>query len=304
MFVAALMLNTAVGVMFQVGSDSYLTVITTPDERPGYYSKIRIGFNVGWALGPMLGAFFSDTPFWVFFILTGMLCMIGTIETWFCCCRSSSGAGQQKKENSTAASGNIFKDIFGNRSFLFLMLGNLFLMLLASQLYSTLSIYSTSTVGVSRKVLGSIYSLNGTLVLILQIPLVAMLKKFKMPIFMQLIAGMLLYAAGYFQLGFAGGAVALVIAVTVVTIGEIIVQPALYTAVSSETREGNTGRMMSISSLMRGVGYSVGPWVGGQLFTRCSGIMTWSVLSSFAIFSAMAFAGANFCKRQDSLREP
>ena len=181
------------------------------------------------------------------------------------------------------------KEIFGNRRFIFLMLGNLFLMLLVSQLYSTLSVFSTSSVGISSKAMGSIYSMNGTMVLALQIPLIALLKKVKMPIFMQLIAGTLLYVAGYFQLGFAGGALAIAIAVAVVTIGEIIVQPAFYTLVSNETRKGNTGRMMSISSLTRGIGYSAGPWIGAQLYLRSNGIVLWSVLSSFAVCAAVMF---------------
>ena len=137
--------------------------------------------------------------------------------------------------------------------------------------------------------MGSIYSMNGTMVLALQIPLIALLKKVKMPIFMQLIAGTLLYVAGYFQLGFAGGALAIAIAVAVVTIGEIIVQPAFYTLVSNETRKGNTGRMMSISSLTRGIGYSAGPWIGAQLYLRSNGIVLWSVLSSFAVCAAVMF---------------
>ena len=297
-FVAALMFNTAVGVAFQVGSDAYLANITATDERPGYYSKIRIGYNVGWALGPMMGAFFGKTPFWLFFILTGVLCVVGTIQTWFCCCRRYTVAAAANERCKKEVSPGILRDIFCNRRFLCLMAGTLFLMLLASQLYSTLSIYSTASVGISSKALGSIYSLNGTMVLLLQIPLVALLKKSRMPIMMQLIIGALLYVFGYFQLGFAAGAWMIAIAVAVVTLGEIVVQPALYTAVSSETTPGNAGRMMSIGSLMRGVGYSAGPWIGGQLYTRTSGIMTWSVLSSFALLAAISFLFAGN-KRQN-----
>ena len=299
-FVAALMFNTAVGVAFQVGSDAYLANITSPDERPGYYGKIRIGYNIGWALGPMMGAFFAKTPFWVFFILTGILCMAGTLQTWFCCCRRNavvSGHNSSKKEVSTG----ILKDIFCNRRFMCLMGGTLFLMLLASQLYSTLSIYSSATVGISNKALGSIYSMNGTMVLLLQIPMVALLKKIKMPIMFQLILGALLYTFGYFQLGFAGGAWAIAVAVATVTLGEIIVQPALYTAVSSETTSGNAGRMMSVGSLMRGIGFAAGPWIGGQLYTKASGIMTWSVLSCFALCAAGAFLLAG--NRKDNHQE-
>ena len=300
LFVAALMFNTAVGVAFQVGSDAYLVQIATPEERPGYYSKIRIGYNVGWALGPMVGAFFADTPFWFFFIITGLLCVVGTVQTWFGCCRNLEKHTPQKKIVEKSESGNIFKEILCNHRFLFLMAGNLFLMLLASQLYSTMSIFSTETVKISRQALGSIYSLNGTMVLALQIPLVALLKRLKAPIMLQLITGTLLYTIGYFQLGFAGGAIAIAIAVVVVTLGEIIVQPALYTAASSEANQGNAGRMMSVSSLMRGIGYSVGPWIGGILYTRATPLVLWSVLSSFALISAFFFAGAELVKRKKS----
>ena len=172
------------------------------------------------------------------------------------------------------------------------MLGMLLLMLLASQLYSTLSIYSTKVVGISRKAMGSIYSLNGTMVLLLQIPLVALLKRLKTPLTLQLLMGALLYCVGYFQLGFAGGAAAIAIAVVVVTLGEIIFQPALYAAASSSADSGNAGRVMSVSSLMRGVGYSVGPWIGGQLFGRVSSFTLWTVLSGFAALSAVMFLGA------------
>ncbi|MBQ9087580.1 MAG: MFS transporter [Lentisphaeria bacterium] len=289
-FAAALMFNTAVGVAFQVGSDAYLVDVATTDERPGYYSKIRMGYNVGWALGPMLGAFLSDTPYWVFFTMTGVLCLIGTIHTYFSCCRGRKLISSRIRTEKTANSApGVIKDILSNKRFILLMLGNLFLMLLAYQLYSTLSIYSTSTVGISRKALGSIYSLNGTMVLLLQIPLVAMLKRLKMPIMMQLILGTLLYTAGYVQLGFAGGAIAIAIAVAVVTLGEIIVQPALYTATSSETNSSNAGRMMSVSSLMRGIGYSLGPWIGAQLYARTTPVILWSVLSSFALIAALTF---------------
>ena len=296
-FVIALMFNTAVGVAFQVGSDAYLVSIAAPDERPGYYSKIRIGYNIGWALGPMVGAFFAETPFWVFFIMTGLLCVAGTFHTWFSCCRNIQKYAPQTRQK-TAAQGNIFIEIIHNRRFLLLMGGTLFLMLLTSQLYSTLSIFSTATVNISKKALGSVYSLNGTMVLALQIPMAALLKKLKAPIMLQLISGTLLYAIGYFQLGFAGGVLAIVIAVIVITLGEIIAQPALYTAASSEADPHNAGRMMSVSSLMRGIGFSVGPWIGGILYTGASPVVLWSVLSSFALIAVLFFSCAELFKRQ------
>ena len=170
------------------------------------------------------------------------------------------------------------------------MLGTLFLMCLASQLYSTLSVFSTTVAGVSREALGSIYSLNGAMVLLLQLPVVEMLKRLKTPVLLQLVAGTLLYVAGYTLLGFSTGAIAVASVVAIITLGEITVQPALYTSIAAETRPDNAGRLFSVYSLMRGIGYSIGPWIGAQLYENCkSPQVMWGVLASFATAATIAF---------------
>lgn len=288
LFVIFLMLNTAVGVAFQIGSDAYLADISSEEERPSYYGKIRIGFNLGWAVGPMLGAFFAKTPFWLFFFMTGLLCIAGTVYTKVSCCNDI--ASPVKKIQKEKSSASILPEILGNRNFLLYMAGTLFLMCLASQLYSTLSIFSTTIAGVSRKALGSIYSLNGAMVLLLQLPVVGLLKKWNTPVKLQLVAGTVLYAAGYSLLGFSAGAVAVACAVAIVTLGEIAAQPALYTSIAAETRPDNAGRMFSVYSLMRGIGYSVGPWFGAQLFDNCkSPLILWGTLAGFAVAAAVVF---------------
>lgn len=297
-FALALMCNTAVGSAFQVGSDAYLVSIAAPAERPAYYGKIRIGYNLGWATGPMLGAFFARTPYWAFFILTGILCIIGTFYTRMTCCRKNETPEtvmDVKPETEVKLQNSIIREIFTNIRFILLMLGTLLLMILASQLYSTMSIFATGSVGISSQTLGAIYSLNGFMVLVLQLPVTAVLTRLRVPLSVQLLAGAVMYAGGYFQLGFAAGALIVAAAVVICTLGEIVVQPALYTAVSTETDSSNAGRMMSAMSLMRGIGYSIGPWIGGQLFGNVSAPVLWGILSSFGIGAAAAFliAGMN-----------
>ena len=290
LFAGALMLNTMVGTGFQVGSDAYLVHYARKEELPSHYSKIRIGFNLGWAIGPMLGAFFAKTPYWAFFVGTGLLCMIGTYYTQRACCRNLPPVNCVKPKTSVKGSSTLLRDIFTNRAFLMLTTGTLLLMLLSSQLYSTMSFFATSSVGISRNALGSIYSLNGFMVLSLQLPVTALLKRSNIPLTYQLAGGALLYGFGYFQLGFAAGAWSVALAVIVVTIGELIVQPGLSAAISREVNPANSGKMLSVNSLMRGIGSSVGPWLGGQLFSAVSPVALWSILSSFAGGAACLFA--------------
>ncbi len=292
-FAVMLMLNTAVGVAFQVGADAYLADTTAEEERPMYYSWIRMGFNLGWAAGPMMGAFFARTPFWIFFILTGFLSVAGGIFTRCTCCKDAAKHTAALKKDRQTPDEPVLVTILKNKRFMLLLLGTCLLMCLASQLYSTMSIYATNRIGITKTALGSIYSLNGTLVLALQIPLIALLNRCKMSVPMQLLLGVTLYGSGFALLGFSSAAWMLACSVALLTLGEIIEHPALFTTVSNETTPVNAGRLMASYSLSRGVGYAVGPWIGAQLMANLtSNITLWGLLSSFALMAIIIFAVA------------
>jgi predicted MFS family arabinose efflux permease len=164
-------------------------------------------------------------------------------------------------------------------------------MCLASQLYSTMSIYATNRIGITKTALGSIYSLNGTLVLLLQIPLIALLNRCKMSVPMQLLLGVFLYGSGFAFLGFCSAAWMIACAVALLTLGEIIEHPALFTTVSNETTPVNAGRLMASYSIARGIGYAVGPWFGAQLMAKLSSnAALWGILSGFAVTAIIIFA--------------
>lgn len=296
-FAIVLMLNTAVGVAFQIGADAYLADITDEAERPGYYGKIRIGFNLGWALGPMIGAFFAKTPFWVFFLITAALCGIGGAFTHLLCRYPAGFAPAARRKGKSKPSGSVIPIIWRQKRILFMLLGAVMLFSLTSQLYSTLSVYSTQKVGISREALGAIYSMNGFLVIFLQLPMTMMLKKLHIALKYQMYAGTLLYIAGYFSLGFCTNAWMIAGSVVVLTFGEMIMLPALYTAFSNETVPENAGRILAAFALFRGVGYAVGPWFGAQFFQRFgSPVMLWGALTTFAAV-ALGFFVLSWSKR-------
>ena len=284
LFAVVLMLNTGVGVSFQIGADAYLADLTTEAERPGYYSKIRIGFNLGWALGPMIGAFFAKTPFWFFFLVTAALCGSGGMFTQLFCRYPKGFAPPARRSGGGRKSGSVIPIIWQRKQILFMLLGAVMLFSLTSQLYSTLSVYSTTTVGISRKALGFIYSLNGFLVIFLQLPMTRTLKRLGVALKHQMYAGTLLYIAGYFSLGFCVNGWMIAGSVAVLTCGEMIMLPSLYTAFSNETVPENAGRILATLALFRGIGYAVGPWFGAQFFQHMkSPVMLWGALAMFAV---------------------
>lgn len=287
-FAVMLMLNAGTGTFFQVAADSYLSEFTTPETRPAAYSKIRIGTNVGWALGPMLGAFLARTPFALMFAITAGLCLLGAIYTKRTCRQASAPAVHEHHHHRPPVSA---WQIIGNPSLLKLLTASFLLFILTSQLYSILSIYATQTVGVSRNVLGLVYSVNGFTIILFQLPVTRLLDRFKLHQSIRLLGGSILYAMGYFSLAFCGGGLSLAAAVFVLTQGEVIVQPALYTLVSRLAPPGGIGRSMASLGLVRGIGMAAGPWIGAHVFAAYAStpVMLWGILSIFAVAAGLAF---------------
>lgn len=289
LFAVMLMLNAGIGTFFQVASDSYLTDITTAEERPKLYSRIRIGTNIGWALGPMLGAFLARTPFSLMFAVTSLMCAAGAFYTNRNCVESvrhekSSFESERAKETTLL---HTFRDVPMMR----LLLCSFLLFLLTSQLYSILSVYSTSVVGVSKNVLGFVYSVNGFTIIFLQIPLTHLADKLKASLQLRLLSGAALYACGYFSLAFCHTGFDLGMAVFTLTLGEIIVQPALYTSVSKLASGGGVASYMAAMSLIRGIGFAVGPWIGAIVFKNYSSspVILWGMLACFAVAAGIGF---------------
>ncbi|UKI34663.1 MAG: MFS transporter [Lentisphaeria bacterium] len=175
-FAVGLMINAGIGTFFQVGADAYLADISTPEERTHAYSKIRIGTNIGWAVGPMLGAFLARTPFALMFVMTALLCIFGARYTGWCCptepARNAAARAAEAEHHIS------FRTVAADHRLTRILGCSFLLFLLTSQLYSVMSVYGTSVVGISRDALGLIYSLNGFAIITCQMPVTRLLDRF------------------------------------------------------------------------------------------------------------------------------
>ncbi|MBN2640011.1 MAG: MFS transporter [Victivallales bacterium] len=288
-FALLMFFSSIAGSFFQIAADSYLTDITTPEKRPAAYSRIRIGTNVGWAIGPMLGAFLARTPFSLMFLVTATLCLLASVYTGKLCREpASTDASVHLQPNISFSS--VFK-VVTSPFMLMLLCGFFMLHLLTSQLYSVLSVFATDVVKVSTNTLGFAYSVNGLTIMFLQLPITFLFDRCRTYQISRLITGTLLYMIGYFSLAFCNGGLYLGIAIFIISIGEIAVQPALYTLVSKAASPGTIGRCMAALGIVRGLAFALGPWIGSMVYEYFSynPLIMWTMLSSSAIMAIFLF---------------
>lgn len=285
-------LNSGTGVIFENSADAYLSSFTTKEERPHAYSKIRIGVNIGWALGPAAGAFLADWPYELLFLITGCICIGSERFIRYILPETQKVPPEPKLKPLSSFQGSLWKDHY----ILTVLAGVFLVVLLSSQLYSILSVYSTEVVKLSRRELGFVYFFNGFTIICGQIPVTTLMGKLKISHNWRLVIGAGFYFCGYFYLGFAKSFFDVVCSVIILTFGELIVQVAIYAVITAAAPADRVGRYLSGWVFIRGVSQALGPYIGSLLFARltASPVLLWTILSSFGAAAALVFAAIAF----------
>jgi MFS family permease len=294
------------GRMFDPPSGAMIADITHGEKRIEAYGVLRVGGNLGWAIGPALGGFLAALSYSSLFLVSAALMFLSAAFLAFkieetaphLVRRGGSVAGVGSSEVPGPAlpppGGGRFRlgdaaVALGDREFLRYCLTVLVLFVVMGQLVSTLSIYVVDWVGRTKAELGFLYSLNGLIVVFLQFPATRLFARIRMTT--QLVIGSLLYTIGYGMMGFGSTFALLFTGMAVVTLGEITAMPASMNLVAAFSGASLRGRYMGTYGLFNSFGWSVGPLLGGILLDLARGRpeLLWGIIGLVSIVAAVGF---------------
>jgi len=245
---------------------------------------LRIGGNLGWAMGPALGGFLLASLHysWLFGVAT-LMRGIALLFAVLLVKESFIGCQERIKLRSIFQAGQ-------DRAFLTFTLLCLLLFVAMGQMSTTLSVYTVERVHFSDAMYGSLLTLNGLMVVVLQYPVTRFLRRFTHKT--ALILGSCFYAAGYFSMSLVGPYPVALAAMAVVTLGEITIAPTTLAVVGEMSPATWRGRYMGFYGLSETLGVSTGPLVGGILLDAFpSGrVAIWGVIAGAAVLAAIGFS--------------
>jgi len=281
-----IILNSIFGALFQPAANATVADLVSKEQRTEGYSIVRVGGNLGWAIGPAVGGFIAAKSYAMLFVFSGAMTLIsGLVFALFL--RGIKRAEYNEEKFS-------FKEIFvwkGNELILKHATLVFVLYLVASQFIAPFSLYSVDFMGISKEQLGFLFTLNGLMVTFLQIPVTKALGRMKLTI--QLAIGALIYAVGYQWIGFNSTFVAFIIGIATITIGENFVSPPALAISANLAPKGRIGRYMGIYGFAVTAGWSLGPSFGGMLldWARPSFLYAWSIIAIMALIPSIGFMG-------------
>jgi MFS family permease len=142
---------------------------------------------------------------------------------------------------------------------------------------------------------GWLLSINAIIVVVLQFWVTRRLEKHRPMLMMA--AGSLLYAIGFAMYGFISTFVLFVLAMVIITIGEMVVSPFQQSLVASFAPEDMRGRYMAVSGLSWSISFTIGPYLAGRLLDSANPSLLWTFAGIAGMIATLGFIVLNKTQR-------
>lgn len=272
-FLALYVFGHVLGAFYDPAYSAMVADLVQPQRREEVYGLSYMIANIGVIVSPPIGgAIASVSGYPILFMYAAVFMAVCALITFMLIKESHSHA--EGSRVTLAQLSGVFRDRLFILFCIFAALTNL----VYSQLYGLLSIY-TEYVGLPPYAFGILFSVNGAMVVTLQIPIrkatmrVGSVKAF--------IVAQLLFAAGFAYFTLSREFFQFLTGVVVLTLGEITFMPASSGFIANLSPVEMRGRYNALSGLFFGIGGSVGTLIGFRLYDVLSNKeFIWSVLGA------------------------
>jgi len=258
-FLALYVAMNAIGAFFDPAHSAMVADLVQPERREEIYGLSYMIANIAVIFAPPIGGIIANASGYpLLFMYATVFMAIGAIIV-FVLIKESYSERERANSVTLAQLGGVFRD----RLFILFCSVGALTSLVYSQLYGLLSVY-TEYVGLPSYAFGVLFSVNGAMVVALQIPIrkaamrVGSTKAF--------IVAQLLFAAGFTYFLVSKDFYQFLTGVVVLTLGEIAFMPASSGFIANLSPSDMRGRYMALSGLFFGIGGSVGSMIGFRLY--------------------------------------
>ena len=248
---------------YRPASSALLTDLVPAGQRVTAFATLRMSFNAGFAFGPAMAGFLAAYGyFWLFAGDAATSVLFGVVAFL------ALPAGAQRAQ-ANAKWREVWSVLRHDRELHQMLAANFAIGLVFFQIASTFGLYVTQ-LGFAASAYGVLVSLNGALVVLVELPLTTITRRF--PARRVMAVGYLVIGAGFALNYFAHTIAALTACMILFTLGEMITMPMASAYIANLAPPHMRGRYLGVSALTWSVALIVAPGLGMKLFSCNAGI--------------------------------
>ncbi len=251
------------------------------------FNTMYIAQNVGVAIGPALAGPIAEFSFTYIFISNLVMYIIFFLIAFFGYRNLEANApSRNKKDKEISLEKGKEEKVKDKATFYSLLIvSSVFLLatIAYSQWASTMPSYMQG-LGISLREYGLVWTINGLLIITLQ-PLVSpLLNRYEHKIKSQLVVGVIIMMFSFVVIQFAESFTIFAVAMVIITLGEILVWPAIPAIANRLSPKGLEGMYQGIVTSAGSIGRMIGPLFGGIMVDQFNmEILLWVLCVIFII---------------------
>jgi MFS family permease len=270
--------------LYRLAADSMVGDIIPEEKRLSAYSVLRMGNNLGVALGPAIGGFLAATSYPLSFSVIGLgYAVVGVLVVLVCAETKPTDSPVRQEKDRFGGYGRIFSD----KPFVKVLSALTFNRVATSILWLMLAAYAKQSFHLSEELYGFIPTTNAVMVIFFQLLVSRAIIKVKQE--RAMIWGALIYAVSIFSVAFGSGFWGFWLCMVGATIGEMILVPTTTTYTSQIAAPEMRARYMGMYTLTWGIGSGIGPLIGGIAADVFEPRAMWYAAGLFGLIGMLIF---------------
>ena len=265
--------------MFDAARNAMVADVTQPGRRSRAYGLVRVGGNVGWALGPMVAGLVaasagSETIYRTLFLGTSALTILVMLVLALAV-EESLPEGVAPEVRASGPRGAL-REALTDGPFLALLAAGVLLYYVFTQDWQALPIYAKNFVGVPDGTIGLFLGANGVMVILLQLPVSFLIDRTSRV--GALLVGAALFAASSTTLLVTESFLGILVAFAgFFTLGEMVLEVAGPALAAELAPVRLRGTYLALFGCCFGAAYGVSPVVAGALLQAQLPDVIWTV---------------------------
>lgn len=264
------------------------------DLRDDAYGMFRIVFNLSVTIGPAIGGYMATRSFVSLFYADVVISLFAAAFVFFLLPETKPvlAVTEHHKEESLKATFKGYGQVLKDKLFMGFMVVSLFSVLMYFNMNSSLSVFLVNHRGVTPEQFGYILSLNAGMVVLMQLFFTRITAKWKPMLAIAL--GNLLYVIGFTMYGFVHTYFLFLLAMVIITVGEMIYAPKEQTLVANFAPAHMRGRYMAIRGFSWIIPTAIGPLGAGLIMDNMDPSLLWYVAGFIGLLSTLGFTWLHF----------
>lgn len=244
---------------FRPANSKAIAVYSTPENRTRSVSLVRLAVNLGFSVGPAAGGFVAlYLGYKWLFVIDSCSGFLAALMLWIYLPR----AKEETKEEKSAVLDDHSTSAYRDWSYLIFIVLVAFFGVCFFQLFASIPQYFSEVSKYNEDKIGLLLALNGLLVVVIEMPLVAALEKSK-KMFSFIIAGVLCLPVSFAILHFGQGMMIWAVIYTLfITMSEILAMPFMMNYSLSRPAKERQGQYSALYSIAYGLANIFAPLLG------------------------------------------